>query len=119
MSYLTDYKNSQQSNGQCFEYTAEQIAQLNTGANIEQLEPVPVDRETLNDRKYQQNVTTRAMSILYKIVHTSDPLNSLDIYKLAIDAEQDGTISASDADLLIIRSALVAEIHNSNNKENI
>ena len=119
MSYLTDYKNAEQSNSKCFEYTPAQIAQLNSGADINQLEPVPVERETLQKRAQNNHSIARAMSILYKCIHTSDPLNSLDIYKLAVDAESQNIITASEADLLIIRSAIVAETHNSNNLENI
>lgn len=117
MSYLTDYKKAEQSNGQCLEYTPDQIAQINTGASIDQFKPVPVDRETLEKRAQQNNSLSRAMSILYKCVHTNDLLTSADVYKLAIDAENDGTISASDADLLIIRAVVVAETHNRNQQQ--
>ena len=117
MSYLTDYKNAEQSSGECFEYTPAQINQLNNGASIDQLEPVPVSRETLQKRAQQNNSLSRAMSILYKCVHTNDLLTSADVYKLAIDAEVQGVITANQADLLIIRAVVVAETHNRNQQQ--
>lgn len=109
MSYLTDYKKAEQTNGKCHEYTPEQISAINAGADIATLTPRPVNRATLNSRR---DTLALAMHILYKCIHTADDLHTLDIYKLAIDAEQSGIITPSEADILIIKSALVAENHN-------
>ena len=115
MSYLTDYKNAEQSASQCLEYTPAQIAQINNGADINQLEPVPVTRKALVKSGYKlKDILARAMSILYKCVHTSELLTSLDIYKLATDAEKQDVITPSEADVLIIKAAVVAETHNRN-----
>lgn len=128
MSYISEYKRAATTPSQCLEYTPDQIAAINgerlcgSGADhvtfLKQcskmangLRPVPVTRQQLNSRR---NPLRLALHILYKCVHTNSTLTALDVYKYAIGAEDQQIITASEADLLIIKAVAVAERHNSN-----